>query len=75
MVRLHSHALSLTCTQAGQTKKGISILYLSFSLSPTKPLVFKIEISVFQAVALVKKQRTAFLGSATGTIKHSGFFP
>jgi hypothetical protein len=52
---------SLMCTQAGGTREGISIFYLSFSLSPTNAHVFKIETLVFHVITLAKRQQDSSL--------------
>jgi hypothetical protein len=56
------------CTQAGGTKDKISILCLKM------PRVFKIKISVFQVIALAKRQKDSLPEFCYGFNMAFGFF-
>jgi hypothetical protein len=72
---LWTHTLGLVCTQAEGIREGISIFYLSISLSPTNAHVFKIGTLVFQVVTLAKRQQySPLLGFCCGFNKAFGFF-
>jgi hypothetical protein len=49
------------CAQAAETREGISIFCVSFSLSPTNEHLFKTGTLAFQLVILAERQQDSSL--------------